>query len=137
MLKVLTGPTIAANEFESDAIDVSEGQLVAITMPDMWYPPEAPITFLISADGDTFHDMFGLDGFATTVNVVVPEATVVVPQDAGRAIGFLKIRSGTKFAAVEQKDDREFSVTVLVADTAPAPQARATSSASSSAKARR
>jgi len=115
MLQVLNGPTIAAGESLSDAIDCSAGHLVRITMPTDW--TRAPITFQFSTDGVFFNEMYGLDGFAVTVPVVVPGSGVIIPHDVGHAIAFLKIRSGSEGAPVPQTKQRTFAVTLSVDGT--------------------
>ena len=110
-LKVLNGPTIAAGESLSDAVDCSGGQLVRITMPADWN--DAVLTFQFSTDGVFFNDMFGLDGYEVGVPEVVPGSGVILPGDVGRAIAFIKFRSGTRGNPVAQDEDRVFAVTIL------------------------
>jgi len=117
MLTVLNGPTIEAGESESDSVDCSAGQLVRITMPTEW--TQAPVTFMFSTDGVFFNEMYGLDGFAVMVKVVVPGSGVIIPADIGRAIAHLKFRSGTEGSPVVQKDRRQFAVTIFNEDAPP------------------
>jgi hypothetical protein len=126
MLQVLNGPAIEAGESESDGIDCSGGQLVRITMPPAEWD-DAVLTFQFSSDGVFYNDMFGLDGFAVTIKEVVPGSGVIIPADVGRAIAWIKFRSGTRGNPVEQRERRQFAVTILTDDTedeAPAPPAR-------------
>ena len=122
-LQVLNGPTIEAGESLSDAVDCSGGQLVRITMPSEW-DSDAPLTFEFSTDGTFFNDMFGLDGYAVTVKVVVPGSGVIIPADIGRAIAFIKFRSGTRGNPIEQKERRQFAATIVTDDAPAAPPAR-------------
>ena len=117
MLQVIEGPTIEARESLSNEIDCSAGQLVRITMPAEW--DEAPLSFQFSTDGLFFNDMYGLDGFAVQIPVVVPGSGVIIPGDVGRAIAFLRIRSGGPGTPVAQSAQRRFAVTILVDDVAP------------------
>jgi hypothetical protein len=117
MLQVLNGPTIQAGESLSDAVDCSPGQLCRITMPPDW--TEAPLTFLFSTDGVFFNEMYGLDGYAVSIKVVVPGAGVIIPGDVGRAIAHLKIRSGNERDPVRQEATRSFAVTIIVPDAEP------------------
>jgi hypothetical protein len=127
MLQVIEGPTIEAGESLSNEVDCSAGQLVRITMPAEW--TEAPLTFEFSTDGVFFNQMYGLDGFAVKVPVVVPKSGVIIPGDIGRAIAFIRFRSGHEGNPVEQKGIRNFAVTILVEGDAPeAPPASRTKS---------
>lgn len=117
MLQVLNGPFIQAGESLSDAIDCSAGELVRLTMPGAW-TDAAPLTFQISTDGVFYNDLFTLDGYEVTLPAVVPGAAVLVSHDVGRAIAFIRFRSGTRAAPVPQQDLREFAVAVNVPDAA-------------------
>ena len=123
MLKMLEGPFIGEGESLSSPIDCSGGQLVRITMPENW--TEAPLTFEFSTDGTYFNDMFDLKGFAVTVEIVVPGSGVIIPSDVGRAIAWIKFRSGTRGNPIEQREGRLFAVAIEVADEAP-PATRST-----------
>jgi len=118
MLTVLNGPTIEPGESESDSVDCSAGQLVRITMPTEW--TKAPLTFMFSTDGVFYNEMYGLDGYAVTIKTVVPGAGVIIPENIGRAIAFLKLRSGSEGSPVVQKDRRAFAVTILTDEETPA-----------------
>ena len=113
MLQVLEGPTIQAGESLSDSVDCSAGQLVRITMPYTWDDMSTSITFQFSTDGVFFNDMFGLDGYEVTIDTVVEKAGVIIPEHIGRAVAFLKIRSGTRGNPVVQEENRTFAVTIL------------------------
>jgi hypothetical protein len=112
-LQVLNGPFIQAGESLSDAVDCSAGELVRLTMPGAW-TDAAPLTFQISTDGVFYNDLFTLDGYELTLPVVVPGAAVLVSHDVGRAIAFIKFRSGTRAAPVPQEMLREFAVAIDV-----------------------
>src|SRR5436190_21995840 len=103
-LQVLDGPVIAAGEALSNAVDCSRGHLVRITMPAGW--TRAPLTFQISSDGGGFNDLVGLDGYEIMFTNVVPGSAVVVPSSTGRAVGWLKVRSGTRDEPVPQAEGR-------------------------------
>jgi hypothetical protein len=109
-LVVLTGPTIRKGESLSDALDCSLGQLMRVTMPLEW--TDAPVTFQISTDGVSFNDVFGFDGYEVTLPVVVPRTAVIVPNDVGQAINFIKFRSGTRSDPINQDADRTFAVAI-------------------------
>lgn len=120
-LQVLNGPTIPAGEALSEGIDCSAGQLVRITMPKSSWS-RAPLTFQISTDGALYNDLFGLDGYEVTLASVEPGAAVIVPHGIGIAVGWLKLRSGTRDNPVPQPEDREFAVALAVDAAAPAGQ---------------
>ncbi len=121
-LQVLNGPTIAAGEALSEGIDCSVGQLVRITMPKSSWS-RAPLTFQISSDGLLYNDLFGLDGYEVTLANVEPGTAVIVPHGIGIAVGWLKLRSGTRDNPVPQPEDREFAVALAVDAAAPAGRA--------------
>ena len=118
MLLVLNGPVIEAGESESDGIDCSAGQLVRITMPSGPWDGDAPLTLLFSSDGLFFNEMYNLDGFPVKVNVVVPGSGVIIPEHVGRAVAWLKLRSGHEYQPVVQRHRQQFAVTILVPDGA-------------------
>jgi hypothetical protein len=122
MLEVLNGPVIMAGESLSEALDVRAGQLVRITMPGEW--TEAPLTFQFSTDGMFFNDMFGIDGFEVTVPVVVPGSGVIIPADVGRAMNYIKFRSGTRGNPVPQEKETWFAIAVVTESVPEAPPAR-------------
>jgi hypothetical protein len=110
-IQIINGPIISAGESLSDEIDCSAGELVRITMPGAW-TGSAALTFQISTDGIFYNDLFGLDGYEIALPVVVPGAAVIVPSDIGRAVVFIKFRSGTRSAPVVQQDLRDFAVAI-------------------------
>jgi hypothetical protein len=119
-LQVLDGPVIEAGEALSNGIDCSAGQLVRVTMPEGW--SRAPLTFQISTDGTFYNDLFGLDGYEVTLSNVEPGSAVVVPHGIGIAVGWLKVRSGTRDNPVPQSAARLFAVALVADAAAPAGQ---------------
>ena len=117
MLQVLEGPVIQEGESLSDGIDCSAGQLVRITMPYTW--EGGGITFQFSTDGNFYNDMFGLDGFEVQIKNVVANSGVIIPADIGRAIAWLKIRSGTRGNPIVQNEARTFAVTIITDAATP------------------
>jgi hypothetical protein len=122
MLTVINGPTIAAGESLSNAVDVTAGALVRITMPPEW--TDAPITFQFSTDGVFFNEMCGLDGFAITIKDMWPGSGVIVPEHVGRAIAHIKFRSGTAGNPVPQEAERWFAVAIIADPVTEAPASR-------------
>jgi hypothetical protein len=115
ILTILDGPVIATGESLSSGIDCSAGQLVRVTMPAGW--TKAPLTFRISSDGTFFNDLYGLDGVEVTLRSVEPGTAVVIPHGIGVAVGWLQLRSGTRYEPVAQEEARLFAV-AIAADTA-------------------
>jgi hypothetical protein len=109
-LQVLIGPTIIKGESLSDGLDCTAGDLLRLTMPIDWTP--APLTFQISTDGGTYNDVYRLDGFEVTLPVIVPRSAIIVPADVGKAIAWIKFRSGTAANPVPQDADRTFAVAI-------------------------
>ena len=112
------GPTIQAGEALSDAINLTAGIMVRITMPAHWHP-DANLTFQVSTDGDAFNDLVGPDGNEVMINVVNGTA-MFVPDEWARSVAHIKFRSGRRDSPQPQDDLREFAITLLLPDT-PAP----------------
>jgi hypothetical protein len=121
MLTVINGPIIRAGEALSEPIDCSAGQIVRITMPTDW--TFAALTFQFSTDGQFFNEMYGLDGFAVTIKTVVPGSGVIIPEEIGRAIAWIKFRSGHEGNPIPQEADRNFAVAIYSEGEAAAPAA--------------
>lgn len=109
-LTLIMGPVIEAGESLSDAIDISGGSLVRLTMPTNW--TYANLTFQISTDGQFFNDLYLHTGEEVKC-VCTPGAGIVFPRDLLAGIGFIKFRSGTTQAPRVQPERCEFSVAVL------------------------
>jgi hypothetical protein len=105
--------TIANGASQSDIIDIKDGAILVIECPAAW--TAASLTFLGSQDGTTFGPVYGDDGTEVTIasaNVVALRVLVnkaVIEQLAG--IRFLRIRSGTAGAPVNQGAARVFKLT--------------------------
>jgi len=113
-LNIINGPIIRAGESLSEAVDLSGGSLVRITMPGHW--GGGNLTFAVSTDGTLFNDLFDARGDEITMVVTIGAAVPVI--DAGgwtQMLGFLKFRSGSRENPVVQEIDREFAVTVKTA----------------------
>lgn len=109
-IQVLLGPTILAGESLSSGLDCTMGDLLRLTMPIEW--TTAPLTFQISTDGVAYNDVFNLEGFEVTLPVVVERSAVLVPLDVGKAISWIKFRSGTRMEPIPQEADRAFAVAI-------------------------
>jgi hypothetical protein len=112
-LLVLNGPTIAAGESLSNAVDCSAGLPVRVTMPADWTP--AGVSVQISSDGNFFNDCFDHTGHEI-VMVVVPGTCVTIPEEWGRLMGFIKFRSGGRDNPVVQEAQRDFSIAMTTSN---------------------
>jgi hypothetical protein len=114
MLATLNGPVISAGQSLSDAIDCSSvDRIIRVVMPAGWN--NADLTFAISSDGTTFHDLYHVDpntffGYEVTVPRPVPGAMITLPQGMSLALNWLKIRSGTAALPVAQDVDCTFAL---------------------------
>jgi hypothetical protein len=95
-IQLVIGPFIQAGESLSDAADCRAGQ---------------PVRFQVSTDNKMFNDLYNHLGEEVTVKVV-PYSGVIVPPDYLRSVNFLKVRSGTHDAPVEQTELREFAIAI-------------------------
>ena len=94
--------TIGAGVSLSAAVDLNDHRLRAIAVPSGW--DAADITFQASENGT---DYFNLHEASTDTEVTVQAAAsrfIVVNKDLFSMIRFLKVRSGTAGAAVNQAD---------------------------------
>lgn len=90
-------------------------RLCAIVMPSAW--TAADITFQVSDDGVTFQNMFDDQGTEVKVTSPAADKTMAFKDDFKRLFSrfqFVKVRSGTSGAAVNQGADRSV---ILLADT--------------------
>jgi hypothetical protein len=101
------GVTIASGQSLSAAVCVGAGVPIVLTMPDAW--TAADITFQTSHDGVTYRNLY--DG-VNEVKITSPVAGTNVPLDAisFAAARFVKVRSGTSAAAVNQGADRALEI---------------------------
>lgn len=97
---------------QSGIVDCSWGMIAAIHIPDSW--TAANITFLVaeSADGD-FSAAYDSDGNELTVTVGGADRTILIAPQAFAGARFLKLRSGTAAAAVNQGADRTLILTMV------------------------
>jgi hypothetical protein len=100
--------TIAAGTSLSNAIDCRNGQIIRFIMPQAWDP--ARLTFQVSNDNLTFHDLFDTEGHEVSV-FVIPNTSVLLKDP--RNINWVKLRSGTRTAPVVQSASRTITIVVL------------------------
>jgi hypothetical protein len=111
-LVVLNGPTIAAGESLSSAIDCSAGVVTKITMPTEW--SDAVLTFATSTDGVGYNDIFDQHGREVTCNVMGANTAILVRF----RVGWVKFRSGTREQPVPQPATRQFAIAIDKGPTA-------------------
>lgn len=102
--------TIAAGGSLSDAADLSAGTAYYLIAPDAW--DAADLSFQISEDNITFHDLFDNKAFEVTRPVVTGAAVNTDPTWTQAAM-WLKLRSGSRVAPVSQSADRSFKLVLV------------------------
>jgi hypothetical protein len=107
--EIIDGPTIARGESLSDGVDCSAGQIVRITVPQEF--TEANLTFQVSSNGDLYNDLYDDGGEEITITAT-PDTTIFVEGLWVRSVGFLKLRSGSRDHAVEQREDCKFAIAI-------------------------
>lgn len=118
---VTVDAVILAGNTLSEGIDCSGGlRILRIIMPPDW--TAAPLTFQMSPDGVTYHNLYhvtpgSLQTYEVTVPVVTPGSVVAFPPSTGATVNWIKIRSGTQAVPVKQKADRTFQLVLEEAGT--------------------
>jgi hypothetical protein len=92
-------------------------------MPDAW-SGGASLSFQLSVDGVNF-DLFHTDPntfatFEVEVPRPVPGAVITMPPNLGRAVSFVRVRSGTRSLPVTQTADRSFQFICEIPSTVAA-----------------
>lgn len=101
--------SIASGQSLSSAIDIGGTTMLAIIMPSAW--TAASITFQVSNDGSNFSDLYNSGGSEVSVTVAASKA---IQLDALQFLGwrYIKLRSGTAAAAVNQAASRSLQLLV-------------------------
>lgn len=111
--------TILSGQSITDAIDLGANRLHRLITPTAW--TAAAITFQSSDDGVSYRDLYtvAVDGTATEVSI----ASAGIPTAAARSfvldpvvflgVRYLKVRSGTSAAAVNQGADRTLTLVTV------------------------
>jgi hypothetical protein len=114
-LSVLQGPTIPAGQSMSNAVDCSGSRIARIILPDSW--TAAPLSFLMSTDDITYRPVFHVQvatdtfvSYEVVMPVLAPGAVLLMPQNTGSGLFWVKFRSGTRTAPVVQAAARAFQV---------------------------
>lgn len=102
--------TIPSGQSLSSAVDLTDWILTRIDMPAAW--TSAALTFQVSSDGVNFRDYYDSDGNELSIGSTVATASrAIVPGFGGSlywwaGVRYLKLRSGTSAAPVNQAADR-------------------------------
>lgn len=107
----LASVTIAAGASLSGAIDLATMRLSGIVVPAAW--TTANLTFQASADGATFNDLYDALGGEYTVQVGGPARHLQLPLADFLGLRWLKLRSGTAAAAVNQAGGRTLGLVLI------------------------
>jgi len=111
-LQIIDGPTILEGESLSDGADCSAGDIVRITIPQEF--KDANLTFQISTDGNFYNDLYLPNGNEVTI-AAKPDCAIVIQGEIwGKAINWIKIRSGTAAHPVEQTVDCKLAIAIDV-----------------------
>jgi len=101
---------ILAGQSLSAGVDCTEGYLARIQMPLQWTP--ANLSFQISHDGVTYHNLLDLSGREALLAVIPGSARMINIEPWSSGIGWWKFRSGPLAGPVVQTADRTFIVTL-------------------------
>lgn len=102
---------IASSASLSGVIDLEAGTPVIIEMPAGW--DAAALTFQTSSDGQAFQNYYDSAGTEITVQAAAGRNIRFEPTDFA-GVRFLKIRSGTSAAPVNQTAARTFNIALRV-----------------------
>lgn len=94
----------------SAAVDTGTARLACISLPAAW--TAADLTLQCSTDGVTFRDVYDKDGAEYTIKAAASRA-VLVPLADTLGMRYIKIRSGTAAAAVNQAASRDLTITLV------------------------
>ena len=111
-LQIVDGPTILEGESLSDGADCTAGDIVRITIPQEF--TDANLTFQISTDGNFYNDLYDVRGQEVTVPAKPDCAIVIHGEIWGKAINWIKIRSGTAAHPVPQEVDCKLAIAIDV-----------------------
>ncbi|CAB4126748.1 hypothetical protein UFOVP78_14 [uncultured Caudovirales phage] len=99
---ILSGASIL-----TDGIDIHGTNLVGIIAPAAW--TAAALTFQVSADNVAFYDLYDTAGAEVSI-VVTAGKYLALPAAALSGLDYIKLRSGTAGAPVNQAADRAFTL---------------------------
>src|SRR5262245_18535250 len=110
MAKTCAAATIAAGESLSAPVDLTSSRVALMISPAEW--TDAEITVQVSADGETYCDLFDAHGYELRRTVVPNAATIFVPAFTQGAV-FMKIRSGSRVEPIAQEAERVFTLVLI------------------------
>lgn len=103
--------TIANGASLSGAIDCGTARLATIIIPSGW--TTANLTFQTSPDGVTYNDRYDNVGGEYTITVGGASRSIMVPLSDFLGVRFIKVRSGTSAAAVNQGAQRDLTLVLV------------------------
>jgi hypothetical protein len=105
--------TIPAGQIISNIVDVTDGEIIRLIMPDAWTGP-GNLTFQVSQTNvDTdFRDLYTSAGMEYQMSCV-PGRTVGVMRGDITKESFIRVRAGRAGQPVVQEQDRTFQFIVL------------------------
>jgi hypothetical protein len=105
-----TTATIANGASLSGAVDLGRYRLARIEMSAAW--TAAAITFQVSRDGVTYYNLYDKTGTEYSVTTDASRG-VIIPLTDFLGVQFLKVRSGTAGAAVNQAAERVLNLVLV------------------------
>jgi hypothetical protein len=108
--RVVVTFTIPAGQSLSQGVDCSDGFIARIQMPAEW--TSANLSFQISDDGQTYYDLVDKWGNESLIPVRAGTAVMIREEPWMSAIGWWKLRSGSRWKETVQEDARTFRVTL-------------------------
>lgn len=105
-----TTAVISSGTSLSAAVDLGTARLSRITMPAAW--DTAGLSFDVSYDGTTYSNLYNNVGTEYTVPAAASRA-ILVPLSDFVGIRYIKIRSGTASAAVNQTAQRTLNLSMV------------------------
>lgn len=100
--------TIPGGGSLSAPVELTCDEINGIVLPDAWDP--AGLSFSASIDGTLFHDVYDSDGEITiSADIAKPNRFVTLDLEG---IRFLRVRSGTADAPINQSQERTLQLVV-------------------------
>jgi len=102
---ILSGASLSdvAQPAYAPAASLGHMLVYGIVMPDTW--TAANLTFQISADGTNYTNVYDANGAEVTINADASRF-ILIPPALCLSGGFIKVRSGSAAAAINQGGDR-------------------------------
>jgi hypothetical protein len=108
--RVVVTFTIPAGQSLSQGVDCTDGYFARIQMPGEW--TSANLSFQVSDDGQTYYDLVDKWGNESLIPVRAGTAVMIHEEPWSSAIGWWKLRSGSRWKETVQEDARTFKVTL-------------------------